>query len=219
MKISDSKYLLAYLLVILFLLSYNMTRLWLWTVPICAFIIIPGLELLLPKNKENFTQEEELNRNASFVFDFLLYLNLPLIFLVAVLALYRISMDPLSVMEIIGLVFSAGIILSANGINVAHEIGHRPQFFNQTISRLMLLPSLYMHFNIEHNLGHHKHVATPKDPATAKMGQTFYGFLPRTLIGGFLSALPNRHLSKPWNPSYIMRCSYRLYIVFSAGSN
>jgi alkane 1-monooxygenase len=34
----------------------------------------------------------------------------------------------------------------------------------------------YGHFLIEHNRGHHVDVATPKDPASAKMGQSIYGF-------------------------------------------
>jgi len=91
-------------------------------------------------------------------------------------------------LQTIGLVFSTGIIMSSNGINVAHEIGHRHSYINQLVSRLMLLPSLYMHFNIEHNLGHHKHVSTPQDPATAALGQSFYSFLPSSAIGGFISA-------------------------------
>jgi alkane 1-monooxygenase len=51
-----------------------------------------------------------------------------------------------------------------------------------------LMKNLYMHFFIEHNNGHHRNVATPLDPATSKCGETFYNFLPKTIIGGFLSA-------------------------------
>ena len=33
-----------------------------------------------------------------------------------------------------------------------------------------------MHFFIEHNYGHHLHVATPEDGATAKYNQSVYSF-------------------------------------------
>jgi len=188
MKLSDSKYLLAYILPLLFLSTYHLGGIWAWAVPIFAFICIPIFEFILPQNRDNFEQEQEQTRNASVIFDLMLYVNLPLIFAISAVALLRISEVSLTLMEIVGLIFSAGIVLSTNGINVAHEIGHRPSFFNQTLSRVMLLPSLYMHFNIEHNLGHHKHVATPEDPATSQLGENFYSFLPKTLIGGFLSA-------------------------------
>jgi alkane 1-monooxygenase len=45
-----------------------------------------------------------------------------------------------------------------------------------------------MHFFIEHNKGHHKHVATPDDPSTAKFKQTVYAFWVQTFIGTYLSA-------------------------------
>ena len=35
----------------------------------------------------------------------------------------------------------------------------------------------YGHFNIEHNKGHHTWVATPEDPASSRMGESFYAFL------------------------------------------
>jgi alkane 1-monooxygenase len=37
--------------------------------------------------------------------------------------------------------------------------------------------------------GHHRYVATPRDPATARFGESFYRFFPRTLAGSVVSAL------------------------------
>ena len=42
-----------------------------------------------------------------------------------------------------------------------------------------------MHFYSEHLYGHHKYVATPEDPATAKYNQSLYEFIPRTLACSF----------------------------------
>ena len=52
----------------------------------------------------------------------------------------------------------------------------------------MLATTCYLHWAIEHVRGHHRTVATPEDPATARRGESFYAFWPRTVIGGFRSA-------------------------------
>jgi alkane 1-monooxygenase len=46
----------------------------------------------------------------------------------------------------------------------------------------------YGHFTIEHNRGHHVRVATPEDPASARYGESFWRFLPRTIVGSYISA-------------------------------
>jgi alkane 1-monooxygenase len=56
---------------------------------------------------------------------------------------------------------------------------------------------MYMHFTIEHIYGHHKRVATPEDPASAPKGMTLGQFIPRSIIGGFKSALNI-------NPKFVM---------------
>ena len=76
----------------------------------------------------------------------------------------------------VGIVLSLGILLATNAINVAHELGHRKTQRERTLSNLLLLPCLYMHFYLEHNFGHHKNVATPEDPATSKKNQSVYHF-------------------------------------------
>jgi alkane 1-monooxygenase len=56
------------------------------------------------------------------------------------------------------------------------------------MSKLSLAPAAYGHFHVEHNRGHHKNVATPEDPASARLGESFWAFLPRTMIGSLRSA-------------------------------
>ena len=59
---------------------------------------------------------------------------------------------------------------------MAHELGHRKTAVERALSKLLLLPSLYMHFYIEHNFSHHLNAATTEDPATEKYNQTVYSF-------------------------------------------
>ena len=50
---------------------------------------------------------------------------------------------------------------------------------------LVLAPVAYGHFFVEHNRGHHRHVATPEDPASSKMGETIYRFMFREMPGAY----------------------------------
>lgn len=45
---------------------------------------------------------------------------------------------------------------------------------------------LYSHFLLEHGSGHHRHIATPHDPATANKGENFFTFCIRSAVGGHL---------------------------------
>jgi alkane 1-monooxygenase len=81
-----------------------------------------------------------------------------------------------------------GLCCGVLGINVAHELGHRTNRRDQFLAWSLLATSLYMHFFVEHNYGHHRNVGTPDDPSSARPGESLYRFLPRTLITGAVSA-------------------------------
>jgi alkane 1-monooxygenase len=88
----------------------------------------------------------------------------------------------------IGLTASVGAL---NGIAIVtgHELGHKHESHNRIGAMLALAPTFYTHFAVEHNFGHHKRVSTPEDPASSRLGESFWKFLPRTVIGGFKSAV------------------------------
>jgi alkane 1-monooxygenase len=56
------------------------------------------------------------------------------------------------------------------------------------LGKILLLPSLYMHFYVEHNFGHHLHAATPEDPATARYNQSVYSFWFTSVIRQYVNA-------------------------------
>ena len=74
------------------------------------------------------------------------------------------------------------------GINTAHELGHKKESVERWLSKIALAPTFYGHFYIEHNRGHHVRVATPEDPASSRLGESFYAFWPRTVAGSLKSA-------------------------------
>jgi len=147
-----------------------------YTSVIYAFIALPFLDLIIGNHTENLSKDEKDNIASKWVFDAMLYLNLPIVFSLLYLVFTKIETQEYAVYELIGLGLSAGILLATNAINVAHELGHRTPYFERFMSKCLYMPCLYMHFYIEHNFGHHMNVATPNDGATAKYNQTVFSF-------------------------------------------
>ena len=56
------------------------------------------------------------------------------------------------------------------------------------VGRWLLAFSIDTGFAIEHVHGHHRHVCTPRDPATARRGEYVLGFALRSIIDGNRSA-------------------------------
>jgi alkane 1-monooxygenase len=86
-----------------------------------------------------------------------------------------------------------GLVLTVGGVNgfgivAAHELGHKKSRSAQWLAKIELAMCAYGHFFVEHNRGHHRHVATPVDPASSRLGESFWRFLPRTMIGSLRSA-------------------------------
>jgi alkane 1-monooxygenase len=94
----------------------------------------------------------------------------------------------LSALETVGLVFGIGLSSGALGINVAHELVHKHVRFENALGYAMLVSVFYTHWGLEHVKGHHRWVATERDPATARFGQSFYAFWPQTVFGAFVSS-------------------------------
>lgn len=88
----------------------------------------------------------------------------------------------------VGFLLGMATLTGGIGITVAHELGHRTEPIERFYSQVLLLTVCYMHFFIEHNQGHHVHVATPRDPATSRKNETFYAFWVRTVTGSWRSA-------------------------------
>lgn len=131
--------------------------------------------------------EEELAK-ADKTYDIILYLVVPLQFIALYFFLKNISDSSLAWYDITGRVLVMGLLCGVFGINVGHELGHRVNVFEQTLAKMLLLTSLYMHFFIEHNKGHHKRVATREDPSSARYGEWIFSFYFRTIILSYLSA-------------------------------
>ena len=184
----DLKYLGAYFIPALCFLGLIKGGIATYATPVFGFIIIPIIEQLFPKDRKNVPMTEVDEKLKKKLFDLLLYANVLIVYGIILLFAFQLSVHKYSHFELIGSIFSVGIVLGSNGINVAHELGHRFNKFENILAQLLLLPSFYMHFFIEHNYGHHKNVATPNDPATSRKNEIIYLFYFRTIIMSYISA-------------------------------
>jgi len=153
-----------------------------------VFGLIPSAELLLKPDEQNMELTEEALAENDALYDWLIYGTLPIHTAILVWFLHTMDTQALATYERIGLILSTGIMCGTFGINVGHELGHRAKSFERILAKIALATSLYMHFFIEHNRGHHKRVATPDDPATARFGESVLRFWARSITFSFFSA-------------------------------
>ena len=101
---------------------------------------------------------------------------------------YVTQTDHLGPWEMWGLFFGMGVVSGTVGINYSHELLHQKPRLDRWMGDLLLAMVLYGHFRSEHLLVHHRYVATPRDPVTARYNEGFHRFFPRVLRGCLVSA-------------------------------
>ncbi|MSQ01851.1 MAG: alkane 1-monooxygenase [Myxococcales bacterium] len=152
---------------------------WLALPPVVLFVAVPVLDQLLPVNRDN-RSGARWTRALPWAF-------LPAHVAALGVALWTIGRGSLPVGEAVCLALGAGTATAA-AINVAHEAMHRSGRAEQALGAVLMATATYTHFCVEHVQGHHKRVGTPDDPASARLGESLYAFLPRSLWGGLVSA-------------------------------
>ncbi len=155
---------------------------------IYAFVLIPLLELFIKADETNLSETEEQLRKKDPIYDWQVYLMVPVQCVIVFLFLNSIGEPELVVTDIIGRITAMGLMCGVIGINVAHELGHRSKPHEQLMAKILLLSSLYMHFFIEHNQGHHKNVSTKEDPSSARRNEMLYAFWIRSVVFSYISA-------------------------------
>jgi alkane 1-monooxygenase len=188
MNFPKAKYIFVYLTPVVVALSLFARDGWTFFSVLVLFGLLPFLELFTKGSTANLAEAEEAVVKADRFYDWLLYSLVPIQYLLLLVFLLRLQDGDLSTTELVGLTLSYGMACGILGINAAHELGHRATKHEQSMSKILLLSTLYMHFFIEHNRGHHKKVATPEDPASSRYGETIYAFFVRSIRLSWLSA-------------------------------
>lgn len=188
MRIRALKYFLIFTFPFLAYLSFTMTGIVTFAPIIEAFVIIPFIELFLVASEKNLSEAQEEMIKNDWIYDLLLYLCLPTLYFLLWTFLGSMSQPNLTIFDKVGRVFSMGLLCGSFGINIGHELGHRNKNYEQLFAKLLLLTSLYMHFFIEHNRGHHKKVSTKEDPSSARYGEDIFSFWFRSITTGYISS-------------------------------
>ena len=106
---------------------------------------------------------------------------------------------------------------------VAHDFGHKRDRRNRMISNAVCAIGGLGYFMPQHVMGHHIQVATPEDCASAKFGQTSFGFIVKSFIpevrGGItLEAERLRKRGLPvWSLHNDVIVSYGMAVAIAAG--
>jgi alkane 1-monooxygenase len=174
--------------------------------PLLLFGVLPLLDVVVGTDSQNppdsiikWLEADRYYRWCTFVF-------IPLQYLGLVFACWLWSGGDLSAVNRVGLAITMGVV-SGIAINTAHELGHKRASLERWLSKVALAQSGYGHFFIEHNRGHHVRVATPEDPASSRLGETFWAFLPRTVLGSLRSSweLESERLSRTGQSRWTIR--------------
>ena len=155
--------------------------------PIFLFGILPVLDLVIGGDRMNPPDDAVARLEADRYYRWITYLFIPFEFAVVGWATWVWSTQHIGWVGNLGLALTIGVV-SGIAINTAHELGHKSLAVETWLSRIALAPTLYGHFYVEHNRGHHVNVATFEDPASSRLGESFYRFWPRTVSGSLKSA-------------------------------
>jgi alkane 1-monooxygenase len=158
-----------------------------WFAPLFVYGVIPLADWLIGEDRSNPPEEIVPALERERYYRYATYLAVPLQYVTLVWGCWAVATLDLAWWAYLGAAVSVGVV-SGLAINTGHELGHKTEGFEQWLAKIALASSAYGHFFVEHNRGHHVRVATPEDPASSRMGESFYAFLPRTVIGSLRSA-------------------------------
>jgi alkane 1-monooxygenase len=182
---------------------------WLLLVPVATWHLFTALDAALGLEKTNVDPQTDEANLRWYKLITLIWAPVQLC-LLAGLLWYVPQAEHLNTLERIGVFFGVGVITGTVGINYSHELMHQKNRTERWMADILLAMVLYSHFRSEHLLVHHRHVATPRDPVTARYNEGFHRFYPRVLRQCWISAfgaeramlsrreLPWTHASNPF---------------------
>ena len=154
-----------------------------WIGPIVVYGLIPSLDLVIGDDASNAPEEALAWLEQDRYYRWVTYLFLPIQFAAWFTGFWLITRHGgLGVVDSLGVAVTLAM-LNGIAINTAHELGHKKEHLERWFARIALAPCGYGHFFIEHNRGHHVRVSTPEDPASSRLGESFWRFWPRTVAG------------------------------------
>lgn len=151
------------------------------------YVGIPLLDMLLGEDRSNPPESAVPALEADGYYRAINYAVVPVLWFGLLFNCIYLATHELPWYSWLATVLVTGSMLGF-GLNLSHELGHKKDWLGRKVGLFNSALGGYGHFSIEHNRGHHRHVATPDDPASSKMGESIYRFMLRELPGAFLRA-------------------------------
>lgn len=158
-------------------------RWWLASPFLVAYLIVPALDWLVGEDVNNPPEEVVPQLEADLHYRRITYLAVLVHVVVLATGFWYAMTQTTGFAESLAMVLALGLS-AALAINTGHELGHKGSTPERRLALLALAIPAYTHFRIEHNAGHHVHVATPEDSASARCGESIYRFALREMPGG-----------------------------------
>ena len=174
-------FLLALSLPLLVVVGYLLGGAWNFLTIGFSYALLPLLDLWSGHERFQPSRDEITMLEKDPWYRSILYAGAGLHFALLVFGAWVVTHAAMPWWALAGFILSVGTSSGSIGIVIAHELGHHVNKWDRLLSRALLVSVCYMHFYVEHNRGHHSHVATPEDGASARYGENLYAFLPRTL--------------------------------------
>jgi alkane 1-monooxygenase len=184
---------------------YDDARL-LWVPIAYNYLVVPLIDWWIGEDQTNPPEAAVPALEADRYYRLITYLLVPGMWAAFIFSIWFIATQDLPWHGVLAMILATG---GTGGycINVGHELGHKSPQLERWLARLVLAPTAYGHFTVEHNRGHHQQVATPEDCASSRMGENIYSFMLREMPGAWkraisLEATRLRKLGKsPWSLS------------------
>lgn len=149
-----------------------------WTALLWFMLVVPALDLALPRKLDQ--QLADADSKALPIVLGLAHLGL-LPWVIVGLS----SATELDQTAQIGLFAAAAMVFGQISASNAHELIHATRRLPRQLGRVVYATMLFGHHATSHPAIHHRFVATPRDPNSARPDETIYSFLPRAWIGSF----------------------------------
>ena len=161
---------------------------WFLVIPFVIFYgAVPLIDMIIGEDESNPPEVVVPQLEADDYYRYTTYALVPVLIGAFIFTAWFVGSHSLTWFEIILTSLSCALICGF-GLNLGHEMGHKKNSLDRWLAKIILSLGAYGHFNIEHNRGHHKEVATEDDSASSKMGETIYIFMLREMPGGFFRA-------------------------------
>ena len=159
----------------------------LWAPIAYNYLVIPLIDLWMGEDTSNPPESAVAALDADRYYRYITYAAVPMMWLAFIFATWFVANYPLPWHGVLAVILTTGGI-GGFCINIGHELGHKVPHVERWLAKLVLAPTGYGHFTVEHNRGHHIEVATPEDSASSRMGENIYRFLLREVPGAWTRA-------------------------------